>query len=83
MSDNKNNNIPEEEVTQQDINILKKVRLEKLDELKAKNANPYEITKFEVTGKTLNSKPNMKQKKKRLLKLQTAMKKKLLPDLTK
>ena len=44
MSDNKNNNIPEEEVTQQDINILKKVRLEKLDELKAKNANPYEIT---------------------------------------
>ena len=41
MSDNKNNNIPEEEVTQQDINILKKVRLEKLDELKAKNANPY------------------------------------------
>lgn len=51
MSDNKNNNIPEEEVTQQDINILKKVRLEKLDELKAKNANPYEITKFEVTGK--------------------------------
>ena len=35
MSDIQNNNIAEEEITEQDINILKKVRLEKLNELKA------------------------------------------------
>lgn len=38
MSDIQNNNIAEEEITEQDINILKKVRLEKLNELKANNA---------------------------------------------
>ena len=51
MSDIQNNNIAEEEITEQDINILKKVRLEKLNELKANNANPYEITKFDVNAK--------------------------------
>ena len=41
---------PEQESqTEQDIHILKKIRIEKLDELKAKNKNPYEITKFDVT----------------------------------
>ncbi len=49
MSENQNNIT--EEVVEQDINILKKVRIEKLDELKANNANPYEITKYDVTGK--------------------------------
>ena len=39
----------EQEVTQEDINILKKIRIDKLDELKAKNQNPYEITKYDVT----------------------------------
>ena len=67
MSDNKNNNIPEEEVTQQDINILKKVRLEKLDELKAKNANPYEITKFEVTGKNAELKVGYEAEEKAII----------------
>ena len=67
MSDNKNNNIPEEEVTQQDINILKKVRLEKLDELKAKNANPYEITKFEVTGKNAELKAEYEAEEKAII----------------
>lgn len=66
MSDNKNN-IPEEEVTQQDINILKKVRLEKLDELKAKNANPYEITKFEVTGKNAELKAGYEAEEKAII----------------
>ena len=33
-----------------DINILKKIRLEKLDELKANGKNPFEITKFDVTA---------------------------------
>lgn len=67
MSDNKNNNIPEEEVIQQDINILKKVRLEKLDELKAKNANPYEITKFEVTGKNAELKAEYEEEEKAII----------------
>ena len=42
---------PEEEgMTAEDINILKKVRLEKLDNLKASGNNPYEITKFDVSS---------------------------------
>ena len=35
----------------QDINILKKVRIEKFEELKKNNKNPYEITKFDVSAK--------------------------------
>ncbi|MCH5195039.1 MAG: lysine--tRNA ligase [Oscillospiraceae bacterium] len=37
------------EQTEQDIHILKKIRLEKLDELKSRNKNPYEITKYNVS----------------------------------
>lgn len=48
---NENQNNITEELSDQDINILKKVRLEKLEELKAKNADPYEITKYDVSGK--------------------------------
>ena len=44
-----NNAAPEEEQTEQDIHILKKIRIEKLDELKAQNKNPFEITKYDVT----------------------------------
>ena len=44
------NNPAEEEQTEQDVNILKKVRMEKLDELKANGANPFEITKYDVTA---------------------------------
>lgn len=43
--------LPEEEQTEEDINILKKVRLEKLSDLKERGKNPYEITKFDVTAK--------------------------------
>ena len=49
MSDIQNNNIAEEEITEQDINILKKVRLEKLNELKANNANPYAVSYTHLT----------------------------------
>jgi lysyl-tRNA synthetase class 2 len=49
MSENQNINPVSEESTEQDINILKKIRIEKLDELKANNKNPYEITKFDVS----------------------------------
>ena len=51
MSENQTNDQIQEEVQEQDINILKKVRIEKLDELKKDNKNPYEITKYEVTAK--------------------------------
>ena len=47
MSEQTTSGQPEQEV--QDINILKRVRLEKLDELKRNHANPYEITKFDVS----------------------------------
>ncbi|MGN1411428.1 MAG: lysine--tRNA ligase [Oscillospiraceae bacterium] len=58
MANNQQNNLPVEEETQQDINILKKVRLEKLDELKANNKNPYEITKFDYTHKNIEIREN-------------------------
>ena len=44
-----NNPEAEEEQTEQDINILKKIRMEKLEELKANNANPFEVMKYDVT----------------------------------
>lgn len=59
MAENQQNVSPvEEEETQQDINILKKVRIEKLEELKAKNCNPYEITKFDFTHKNIEIREN-------------------------
>ncbi|MCD7729870.1 MAG: lysine--tRNA ligase [Oscillospiraceae bacterium] len=42
-------NESEEEQSEQDINILKKIRMDKLDELKAAGKNPFEITSFDVT----------------------------------
>ncbi|MBQ5319851.1 MAG: lysine--tRNA ligase [Oscillospiraceae bacterium] len=44
-----NNVVPEEEQTEQDVHILKKIRIEKLDEMKESGKNPFEITKFDVT----------------------------------
>jgi lysyl-tRNA synthetase class 2 len=35
--------------TEEDINILKKIRMEKLEELKANGKNPFEITSYDVT----------------------------------
>lgn len=58
MSKNQQNNPPVEEEVQQDINILKKIRLEKLDELKSTNRNPYEITKFDYTHKNIEIREN-------------------------
>lgn len=52
MSENINNTLnidSEAELTEQDINILKKVRIEKFEALKADGKNPYEITKYDVT----------------------------------
>ncbi len=44
-----NTAVPEEEQTEQDIHILKKIRIEKLDEMKENGKNPFEITKYDVT----------------------------------
>ncbi|MCM1525538.1 MAG: lysine--tRNA ligase [Ruminococcus sp.] len=40
-----------EEQTEQDIHILKKIRMEKLDDLKARGRDPYEITSFDFNIK--------------------------------
>lgn len=53
MSIDENINIAADEQTVEDINILKKVRIEKFENLKAIGKNPYEITKYDVTA--LNS----------------------------
>ncbi|MBQ7007894.1 MAG: lysine--tRNA ligase [Ruminococcus sp.] len=66
MSENQNNIPVEEEIQEQDINILKKIRIEKLDELKANNANPYEITKFDVTAKNADLKAQYEIDEKRI-----------------
>jgi lysyl-tRNA synthetase class 2 len=59
MAENQqNSNAPVEEETQQDINILKKIRIEKVDELKATDRNPYEITKFDYTHKNIEIREN-------------------------
>lgn len=50
MSEKEIHNIENQE-TEQDIHELKKIRIDKLDELKAQGKNPYEITKYEVTHK--------------------------------
>lgn len=55
MSENQDN-LSTEGIVEQDINILKKVRIEKLAELMEKEANPYEITKYEVTAKNIDIK---------------------------
>lgn len=58
MNENKVNSTPEAEESVQDINILKKIRLEKLDDLKSRGMNPYEITKydFNATAKEIKAK---------------------------
>lgn len=42
---------PAEEEQEQDVHILKKIRIDKLNELKAKGADPYQITKYDVSVK--------------------------------
>lgn len=46
MCENQNNNTVEDVIEQ------KRVRLDKLGDLKERNLNPYEITRFDVTGKS-------------------------------
>ena len=50
MSENQTNAPVQAEEPVQDINILKKDRLDKLASLKENGSDPYEITKYDVTG---------------------------------
>ena len=50
MSENQINAPVASEEEQQDINILKKDRLDKLADLRSGGFDPYQITKFDVTG---------------------------------
>ena len=56
MSEENRTNAPEEELTQEDINSLKKIRMDKLEELKAQGKNPFEITKYDVTASCAEAK---------------------------
>ena len=44
------------EQTEQDINILKKIRMDKLEEMKAEGRDPFQITKFDVTAHAAEAK---------------------------
>ena len=51
MSENQvNTAAPEQEAPEQDINILKKDRIDKLTSLRETSGDPFQITKFDVTG---------------------------------
>jgi lysyl-tRNA synthetase class 2 len=56
MSEEILNSGAEEEMTQEDINSLKKIRMDKLEELKANGKNPFEITKFDVNSSSAEAK---------------------------
>ncbi len=54
-------NAAESQETQQDINELKKVRMDKLAQLKEAGANPFEITKYEVTAHAADAKAQFEE----------------------
>ena len=61
MSEEKLINAPEEEMTQEEINELQKIRMEKLEELKAVGKNPFEITKYDVTSSCAQAKADFEK----------------------
>ena len=54
MSKYEKNKEEDIEITPEDINVLKKIRIEKLDDLKARGENPFEITKYDVSTSNAN-----------------------------
>ncbi|WP_124099230.1 lysine--tRNA ligase [Ruminococcus sp. Marseille-P6503] len=56
MSEEIRSNSPEEELSAEDINILKKIRIDKLEELKSQGKNPFEITSYDVTAHNADAK---------------------------
>ncbi len=61
MSENQNN-IPVQAEEEQDINILKKDRLDKLASLREGGFDPFQTTKFDVTGKAADLKAEYEAK---------------------
>lgn len=55
---NENTALPEEaeELTQEEVNEYKRIRMEKLAALQAEGADPFEITKFDVTSSNADAK---------------------------
>ena len=48
--------VEEEELSQEEVNSLKQIRIDKLNALKAKGADPFEITRFDVTSSNAKAK---------------------------
>ncbi len=67
MAEDQNVNLPEEELTEQDINILKRIRLEKLADLKSAGADPYQITKFDATAKNADLRADYEAREKAII----------------
>ena len=63
MADTQQNTAPAEnaELTEQELTEQHRIRLEKLEELKANGKNPFEITKYDVTDKSENIKNNFEE----------------------
>ncbi|MBR6243580.1 MAG: lysine--tRNA ligase [Ruminococcus sp.] len=59
------NNAPEQQ--EQDINILKKDRLDKLADLREAGKDPYQITKFDVTGHAADYKAEYEAEEARII----------------
>ncbi len=62
MSENQVNSAPQAEQPEQDINILKKDRLDKLAALREGGCDPYEVTKFDVTARAAQLKADYEAK---------------------
>lgn len=67
MSENQVNSVAQNEEQVQDINILKKDRLDKLADLRELGKDPYQITKFDVTGHAADYKAEYEAKEAEIL----------------
>ncbi len=67
MSENQVNSAAQNEEQVQDINILKKDRLDKLADLRELGKDPYQITKFDVTGHAADYKAEYEAKEAEIL----------------
>ncbi len=67
MSENQVNSAAQNEEQVQDINILKKDRLDKLADLRELGKDPYQITKFDVTGHAADYKAEYESKEAEIL----------------
>ncbi len=62
MSENQSTPVQAQEQPEQDINILKKDRMDKLAALREGGCDPFEVTKFDVTGRAAQLKADYEAK---------------------